>query len=325
MKICFVDKTKFIYDSNSIYSKQLRGAESVLINLSNALNILGHKITVINNCKKSEFLKCVRWININSSFDKENYDLVISNGDCNLFKFAHSKKNILFSHSVQTIEKFIRKRQFFSYLKYKPKICFLSKYHKNTRSRLLFLFGEINLKWAVDNIFLSTSLSNDINNNLAIFTSRPDRNLKILIEIWTNLITIKNKNLKLLVSDNNFNYTEKTIIKRKLSDQRNLIKDLKSARIALIPGHKAELYCLSAQEAKELCIPIVTLGIGSLAERVDHGVNGFVAKNKHEFSEYTFQLFNNDNLWESMRKNLLSQRGKNTWKKVAEELINQMI
>ena len=82
---------------------------------------------------------------------------------------------------------------------------------------------------------------------------------------------------------------------------------------------------MSAQEAKELCIPIVTLGIGSLAERVDHGVNGFVAKNKHEFSEYTFQLFNNDNLWESMRKNLLSQRGKNTWKKVAEELINQMI
>ena len=29
----------------------------------------------------------------------------------------------------------------------------------------------------------------------------------------------------------------------------------------LVPGHKGEVYCLAAEEARELCIPIVTLGL----------------------------------------------------------------
>ena len=46
----------------------------------------------------------------------------------------------------------------------------------------------------------------------------------------------------------------------------------------LVPGHKAELYCLAAEEARELCVPIVTMGIGSLYERVEHEKTGYIAK-----------------------------------------------
>ena len=38
----------------------------------------------------------------------------------------------------------------------------------------------------------------------------------------------------------------------------------------LVPGHKGEVFCLAAEEAKALCVPIVTMGFGSLSERVDH-------------------------------------------------------
>ena len=62
--------------------------------------------------------------------------------------------------------------------------------------------------------------------------------------------------------------------------------------MAIIPGHKAELYCLAAEEAKELCVPIVTLGIGSLAERVEHEKSGLIARNDLQLSEYIFELFN---------------------------------
>tara|TARA_B100001250_G_C19707854_1_gene747746 strand:+ start:204 stop:1184 length:981 start_codon:yes stop_codon:yes gene_type:complete len=324
MKICFVDKTNFQYDSNSLYSEKLRGAESVIINLSTALSKIGHKITVINNCPNSSIINGINWLNIKSKIKIENFDVVIANGDCNLFKFAKSKKYILFSHSIQSLEKFIRKRQMFSYIKYKPKICFLSKYHKINRTKLLYIFGEINLRWSVDEIFLNTKILNKIDNKLAIFTSRPDRNLKMLIDIWEKFIIPKKKDLKLLVTNDNSEYKDKSIKKRDLGDQRNLIKDLQSSRIALIPGHKAELYCLAAEEAKELCVPIVTFGIGSLSERVEHEKSGLIAKNALEFAEYTFELFNNYNLWKSIRNNLISQRGKNTWNKVAEELINQI-
>ena len=56
MKICFIDNTLFKYNSSDIHSKNLRGAETVLINLSNSLNDLNHKVTIINNCPKSEIL-----------------------------------------------------------------------------------------------------------------------------------------------------------------------------------------------------------------------------------------------------------------------------
>ena len=43
VKICFVDNTDFKYDSSYINSEKLRGAETVLINLSRELNILGNQ------------------------------------------------------------------------------------------------------------------------------------------------------------------------------------------------------------------------------------------------------------------------------------------
>ena len=111
---------------------------------------------------------------------------------------------------------------------------------------------------------------------------------------------------------------------RKLDDRSKLIEDLKKSRVCLIPGHKAELFCLVAEEAKELCIPIVTLGIGCLGERVDHKKNGYIAKNNEEFAYYTLKLFENDSLWLSMRDNLIKERGLKTWKDTANNLLNQL-
>ena len=324
MNICFVDNTNFQYDSNSIYSEMLRGAENVIINLSSALNSIGHKITIINNCPSNKVINGINWINIKTNNDVDNYDLVISNGDCNLFKYANSKNNILFSHSIQSLEKFIRKKQLLSYLKYRPKICFLSNYHKINRSKLLYIFGKIELRWALDEIFLNTKISENTDSKLAIFISRPDRNLKMLIDIWKKFIITKNKDLKLMVTENNFAHSEKSILMRKLGQKQLLINDMKLARMLLIPGHKAELYCLAAEEAKELCIPLVTLGIGCLSERVEHGITGFIAKNEKEFANYTLRLFHEDQLWNNLRLNLLKRRGLNNWIKVANDLINQI-
>ena len=324
MKICFVDNTNFQYDSESINSEKLRGAETVLINITKELNLLGNEITVINNCSTSRMIENINWVNINTIKNVDYFDAVIANGDCNLFKYAISNNNILFSHSLQSLEKFIRKKQLLSYLKYKPKVCFLSQYHKKNRSKFLYFFGHINLRWAVDDIFLKTEVTNEIKNNQAIFISRPDRNLELLLDIWKNNIIKKNDKLKLLATENSYNFKDNSIIKRKLDNRIKLIKDLKSSRVCLIPGHKAELYCLVAEEAKELCVPIVTLGIGCLNERVEHGKTGYIANNKDEFANYTLELFKNDNLWNSMRNNLIKQRNMKTWSLVAKNLLNQI-
>ena len=81
MKICFVDNTNFQYDFNSIYSQDLRGAETALINLSLALSDIGHKVTIINNCPKPSMINGVRWININSNLENRAIDNSTSDED----------------------------------------------------------------------------------------------------------------------------------------------------------------------------------------------------------------------------------------------------
>ena len=321
MKICFLEKTKFKYNSRDLYSNKLRGAETVLINLSNALSNHGHKVTVINNCPQNEFIDNVCWKNINEYQEKENFDIVFSNNDTRLFNKVSSNKKILISHSLQTVEKFIRKSQLISYIKHKPKVLLLSNYHKKKQSNLLSFFGNIECGWAVDNLFINSKLSENINKYQAIFTSKFDRNGQLLVNIWNSYVQPKNKDLKLLITPNNKHNHNPNIIERLIGDKIDMIKDLSNSRMLLIPGHKAELYCLAAEEGRELCIPIVTMGIGSLNERVIHGKTGLIAKNEEEFSEFILQLFSDDLLWNEFRSNLKELRNKDNWMKVSERLI----
>ena len=106
-----------------------------------------------------------------------------------------------------------------------------------------------------------------------------------------------------------------------MGSQNDMIKDLSRSRLLIIPGHKAELYCLAAEEGRELCVPIVTMGIGSLSERVEHEKTGFIAKNEKDFSNYILQLFSDDILWNKLRKNLLDLRNSNNWNKVSKKLL----
>ena len=324
MNICFLDGVDIPYTSNDSKCSKLRGAENVVINLSKELFRLGHKITVFNNVHKNTIINGVIWRNINNIDQNTNFDLAISNNDLNLFKKIKSKKYLAISHSIQSIEKFIRKKQLFSYLKYRPKIILLSSYHSDNRNKLLKIFGSINLQWAVDEDFLDTVIDDNLVEKRALFTSRNDRNLNLLINLWKNQIFSKDKLSKLYVTpspliDNKFNIFERNFGKRLF-----LINDLKKSKVFLVPGHKGEIFCLAAEEARELCVPIVTLGIGSLSERVHHGVTGFIAKNQNEFADFALNILNDNNLWQKLRNNLINIRGSKTWQMIAKKLIENI-
>ena len=292
--------------------------------MSNELTKLDNKVVVFNNSLENKTINGVKWSNLNNVNKNITYDLAFTNNDMKLFDKIIANKYVAFSHSIQTIEKFIRKGQLISYLKYKPKIILGGKYHSNKRNYLLKMFGSINLQWAVDPLFLETNLDEGIIENRAIFTSRRDRNLYMLIDIWKKKIFAQNKSIKLYTTpsdliDNNYN-----IFTRNFNDKPSMVKDLLKSKVLLVSGHKGEIFCIAAEEARELCIPIVTLGIGSLSERVEHGVTGFIAKDIKEFSDYTLELFNDKNLWISLRNNLIKLRGSKKWDKVTYNLINQI-
>lgn len=138
----------------------------------------------------------------------------------------------------------------------------------------------------------------------------------------------KTANYKLLITPNNEDekfLKKKNIYFRKMDLQSNLINDLLSSKMMLVPGHKAELFCLAAEEARELCLPIVTLGVGSLKEKVQHGKTGFIAKNYSEFAQYTLDLFEQDDLYNNLVKNLLELRGSKSWLNSAKNFLESYL
>ena len=142
--------------------------------------------------------------------------------------------------------------------------------------------------------------------------------MNLLLNLWKK-INLTNKHLKLYVTpDEKYKiYEEYNIFFRKMGKQTDLIKDIKESRVMLIPGHKAELYCLAAAEASELCIPIITMGIGALSERVNHGVTGLISKSTDDFGNNIIELYKNNDLWNELRNNLIKMRGQKSWKNAA--------
>lgn len=325
MKIYFVEKT-IPFNSLDIDKPFIGGSEKTLINISNEL--ANHKsliIKVFNLTNKKNMIKNVEWNNINNISKNDQPDILISMSDANLLSLFISKKKYLWSHSIQPIEKFIRKKQLYQFIKNKPIMILEGDYHYKNRSFFTSMFGKKKIPIAVDYDFINFKIDeNFIPDKKAIFTTRSDRNLEFILNCWPK-INSKSKRSCLYINPpfNLTNEQKKLDIKlRSKSIKSELINDLATSRVMLNPGHKGEVFCLAAEEARELCIPIVTLGIGALKERVEHGVTGFIAKNNEEFIYYTIKILNDDNFYLKIKKNLMKKRNFRSYKDVAIDLLN---
>ncbi len=324
MKIFFLEKS-ISFNSYDINSDKIGGTEKTLINISNELAKNPKlEVKVFNEIHIKKKINNVEWSNINEYNNKIIPDVLIAFSDINLFKNYKSHKKFLWSHSVQNFEKFVRKKQLFAYLKHRPIFILEGDYHYKNRSFFTSFYGKKIIKLAPDYDFIEEKINiDDIPPKNCIFTSKSDRNLDILLKAW-NKIHLSNTDAKLFINppyEINDDLNKQNVMLRKKGDKKNLIKDLKYSRCMLIPGHKGEVFCLAAEEARELCIPIVTLGYGSLYERVIHNKTGFIAKNLNEFIDYAHKLLNDKSLYLEFRKNLFNLRNSRNFSHVAQDLI----
>ncbi len=323
-KIYFIESSTDFNNSN-LDSPLISGSEKTLINITNELSKNTDLIIkVFNKTKESLIKDNLEWNNISQINKYDNPDFAIAMSDANLLSYLDCKKKFLWSHSVQPIEKFIRKKQFFPFLKNKPKMILEGEYHYKTRSFFTSWYGKKILPIAVDYEFINAKVdTTKINEKKAIFTTRSDRNLNFLINCWK--VIIKNSKNSSLWINPPYNISEENkknnIQLRKKGSKEDLIKDLLGSRVMLNPGHKGEVFCLAAEEARELCVPIVTMGSGSLYERVEHNKTGFIAKNKNEFINFSLNILNDEKVYSELRKNLMLRRNSRTYKNVANDFL----
>ena len=323
--IYFIEKS-FPFNSNDLNSNIVGGSEKTLINISNQLAKLENiTVKVFNNTKNKITINNVEWNNLINIKDATVPDYLICMSDANLLSLIYCKNKFLWSHSIQSFEKFFRKGQLIPFFKYKPIVLLESNYHYINRSFITSPFGKRIIQIAVDDDFINTNVDEFfLPDKNAIFTTRSDRNLDFLLKCW-EYIKIKTDNSNLYINPP-YNLEEKykklSVKFRIKGDKSNLIKDLLNSKVMLVPGHIGEVFCLAAEEARELCLPIVTMGIGSLKERVEHGVTGFIAKNEMEFINYSVQLLNDNNLYFKIKNNLIKKRNSRNYKNVTKNLLN---
>ena len=323
MKICLLESFNTIYTGRDRNDPKLRGAELALINYAEELAAKNFDVTFLNNFNENIQFKNVKYNNIN--LETSNFDIAIANGDANLFKYVKSKKNFLLSHSIQNFEKFLRKKQLIPFLKYKPKVICFSNYHYNKRSFLTSFYGKEIIIPSIDNEFFKAKLPLKTNNNV-VFYSRGDRNGKLILKIWKELFLNNSIKSKFFVPKDLFIENEEmikfNIEKKDFLPKNELIDFLKNFRLLIIPGHKGEVFCNVAEEAKALGIPIITMGMGALKERVKNNYNGFLCHNLEDFKIKILQLLKDDDLYLKFRNNLIKDRGENKWNNTVNSLIN---
>ena len=120
-KIYFIESSTDFNNSN-LDSPLISGSEKTLINITNELSKNTDLIIkVFNKTKESLIKDNLEWNNISQINKYDNPDFAIAMSDANLLSYLDCKKKFLWSHSVQPIEKFIRKKQFFPFLRINQK------------------------------------------------------------------------------------------------------------------------------------------------------------------------------------------------------------
>ena len=115
------------------------------------------------------------------------------------------------------------------------------------------------------------------------------------------------------------------IHERKFGSRDDLINELRNTRVFAYTGHKSDIWVLTVEEAVQMCVPIVTYGIGSVEDRVIHNETGFIAKNDEEFAKYLEMLLFDDEFYNKIRRKMFKRRGFKNWDFIADIWIKKFL
>jgi glycosyltransferase involved in cell wall biosynthesis len=291
--------SKFNLKSNEL--DKIGGIESLNIALAKELSNINFDVTLSSICNKKTKIKNllnlpIKYFNVKKN--RLNYDLVISSNDASIFNYFPNAKKILWLHNPLQIEKSIRKKQFISLLRHRPKVVFVSSYLESITSKLFFFKKRI----VIPNFLLSEFVShktNYVRKKIFIWSVQRNKGLNEIINIWTkNINPFYEKvelhifGLKKLPNNYSKKYLEHNRIFFKGRISKNDLKIIYNKSLAMICLGFDETFCLNALEANSCGLPILTFGKTALKKFVINNHNGFVVNNYSDLSNIIIEMIN---------------------------------
>ena len=326
--IIFLDNSNIEFSGHDLNSTKVRGTESSMILLSEELVKKGYKVSIINAIKSPISVNGVNYLDKKTLNKNIVYDAAVASSNANLFNGLKAVKKIVWSNSVQPFEKFLRKGQLLPFFKHKPTVVTMCKYQHKLRSFITSFYGKDMISLTVDPKFYKEAIDvNYVPPKRALYNIRSNRNLDQLANIWVNKIYPKNKKAELYITPGLIDYTDilktSNIKLRSFGTRKELMEELKNTRVFTYIGHKSDIWTLTVEEARQLCVPVVTYGIGSISDRVDDGNTGYIVKSDDEFADKVLKLMTDDNLYLKLKKKMFQTRGQLNWSIIADEWIKK--
>lgn len=321
-KICIRDGGRS-YTGAGLRNAPLGGTEAAVVHLAEALAALGHEVwccTALCDISHEYGVTWSPW----SAISGQSFDVVIGVSNPSNLVGRTGGVPVVWSHNRTTVHRHLKNRQFFHALRYWPHLVLLGPHHGSHFPRALPYRSRSVIAHGTTPLFFRPNPSAEAPPPKAVFTSQPYRGLQFLLDIWSEVRRqVPGAELHVYAPNkarfDRYEAGAPGVIIRGSVSRGELVENLQGARAALIPGHIDETYCLTAAEATGMGLPIVTLGLGALKERVRDGVNGFVAAGRDEFIGRTVELLRTDSTWMQMHKACFDPRFRRTWEDCARD------
>jgi glycosyltransferase involved in cell wall biosynthesis len=314
------------YTGASLRAGGIGGTEGSVIQLAEALASLGHKVYALNrlDCRATE--AGVNWVPLQDKQSLPAVDVAIGINSPRVLDGVRARRRIVWLHNPPTLRQQLKRRNFLAVLRHRPHAVLLGEYHSGLLHRWLPYSGRSIIHYGMSGAFFSGEPDSVPRAPRAIFTSQPQRGLAFVSACWAAISEAvplaelhvfypqaKHEEVARLCAN------RKGIVIRGSVSRSQLAQELRASRVMLVPGVTDETYCLAAAEATASGVPIVTLGVGALSERVKPGETGYIAHGAPEFTERAIRLLSDDDLWKTMHQACVKDGSLAPWPQRAGE------
>jgi glycosyltransferase involved in cell wall biosynthesis len=281
----------------------LGGTEQAVVHLGTALADRGHRIVA----------------------DGPACGIAVAVNDARLLA-AGATRQIVWFHNEVTLWREVKRGRLAALRRHRPVAVFCGA-EQARRAWLPFLVGRAVVPHGVPEAVLSAAPAASPPPPHAVFVSQAYRGLADVIGLWRRVVGVNMRQARLTA----FIAAGDVARYRALAAGDGSISILPripnagmpalfaGARMLFAPGHASETFCLSAAEAIAMGVPVVTLGVGALKERVADGRTGFVCRDLREMGERALTLLTDDALWLRMQAEGLATRRNAGWGDVAKQ------
>jgi glycosyltransferase involved in cell wall biosynthesis len=325
LKIVVACPTKAEFTTDALPDSRLGGLETANVELARALAERGHEVVLATRTADRLAKNGVMTVPLDS-LAQERCDVMISSNDARLFdRTMPGTRKLLWLHNPLAFEKSIRRRQLPAFFRHRPDAVFVGDFAEKDMTSLYPFRSRHVVPHGISGLFLKGNLQLQ-RKKCFVWASQRQRGLKETLDAWASHVAPG-------VTDASFHIfgsvaqdlgltdaqaAESRIVFHGSRLKSELAEFYATARAMIYPGALDETFCIAAAEAQAMGLPVITLGIGSLSERVQHGVNGLICGDYHELGRQARRMAEDEELWNLLHRGAVDTARLLTWQRTAK-------